>query len=132
MAEPPRKQSDLVIAHGLEQKALTIPRQQADWQSGHSSLNTKDALFAVFKYKWLILVCALLGLVASMLFYLFYPSVYESQAKLLVRYVVERSAVDPVDGNAVASSRTSDNVIGSEVEILTSWDLAVQVAEAIE
>jgi uncharacterized protein involved in exopolysaccharide biosynthesis/Mrp family chromosome partitioning ATPase len=59
---------------------------------------------------------------------------YESQAKLLVRYVLERSAVDPVEAEkagAATSGNNTDRVIGAEMEILTSWDLAVQVAEAV-
>jgi len=74
------------------------------------------------------------GIIAAAAFYFFYPPVYESQAKLLVRYVLERSAVDSIDSaNArpadVASS--NDRVIGAEIQILTSWDLAVQVADSI-
>jgi uncharacterized protein involved in exopolysaccharide biosynthesis/Mrp family chromosome partitioning ATPase len=60
--------------------------------------------------------------------------VYESQAKLLVRYVLERSAIDPVEETKTASTSSSsytDRIIGAEMQILTSWDLAVQVAEAI-
>ena len=76
-----------------------------------------------------------MGIIAAAAFYFFYPPVYESQAKLLVRYVLERSAVDSDRGstNAAASSAASSNdrVIGAEIEILTSWDLAVQVAQAI-
>lgn len=130
MAEPPSKTPDLALVRGV-QSAVAIRRPQPDAsEPGHDALNIKDALFAVFKHKRLILVCGLIGIVAAVIFYLFYPPLYESQAKLLVRYVVERSAVDPMDGNA-ATSRPFDNVMGSEVEILTSWDLAVQVAEAI-
>ena len=62
------------------------------------------------------------------LFFL-YPTVYESQAKLLVRYVVDTSSIDQVD----SENRWSryENLINSEVEILTSWDLAMQVANAV-
>ncbi|MGI9087587.1 MAG: GumC family protein [Chthoniobacterales bacterium] len=93
-----------------------------------SGLGMGDILHALFKHKWKILICALLGFVAAMAVRSFYTPLYESHAKLLVRYVLERTPIDPVDAN---SGKTSDNVIGSEVEILTSWDLAVQVAEAI-
>ena len=74
-----------------------------------------------------------MGIIAAAAFYFFYPPVYESQAKLLVRYVLERSAVDPIEAEkaAAASNNDSDRVIGAEMEILTSWDLAVQVAQAI-
>jgi uncharacterized protein involved in exopolysaccharide biosynthesis/Mrp family chromosome partitioning ATPase len=52
---------------------------------------------------------------------------------MLVRYVLERSAVDPIEAEkaAAASGNYTDRVIDAEIEILTSWDLAVQVAEAI-
>src|SRR5207245_4730422 len=56
------------------------------------------------------------------------------KAKLLVRYLVERSTVDAIDnptnsGSLMGTGR--DNVLGSEVEILSSWDLAVEAADAV-
>jgi uncharacterized protein involved in exopolysaccharide biosynthesis len=65
----------------------------------HSGIKLSDILFALFKHKWTIILCALLGIIAAVALYSRYPSVYESQAKLLVRYVVERSAVDPIEGD---------------------------------
>src|SRR5262245_20344304 len=99
----------------------------------HSGIHVSDILFALFKRKRTIILCALLGIIAAAIFYFLSPPVYESDAKLLVRYVVERSAVDPIDGPkpTFQSSNDSDRVIGAEIEILTSWDLAMQVAQAI-
>src|SRR5437773_4967505 len=99
----------------------------------HSGLKLSDILFALFKHKRMIMLCAVVGIIAAATFYFLYPPVYESQAKLLVRYVLERSAVDPIEAEkaATASNDTTDKVIGAEMEILTSWDLAVQVAQAI-
>jgi uncharacterized protein involved in exopolysaccharide biosynthesis/Mrp family chromosome partitioning ATPase len=99
----------------------------------HSGLKLSDILFALFKRKRTIMLCAAVGIIAAAAFYFFYPPVYESQAKLLVRYVLERSAVDPIEAEkaASASSNYTDRVIDAEIEILTSWDLAVQVAQAI-
>ena len=99
----------------------------------HSGVNLGDIFFALFKRKRTIMVCAALGIIAAAVFYLLYPPSYESQAKLLVRYVLERSAVDPVEAEkaGVASSNEADKVIGAEMEILTSWDLAMQVAQAL-
>src|SRR5438105_7911092 len=98
----------------------------------HSGLKLGDILFALFKRKWTIIVCATLGITAGAALYRFYPPSYESEAKLLVRYVLERSGVDPVEDKAATTvSNEADRVIGAEIEILTSWDLAVQVAQAI-
>src|SRR4051812_24227750 len=110
--------------------SLTLP--EAPPPTAHSSFSLADSLAAVFKHKGKILVCSLLGLISAAAVYFFYPPRYESQAKLLVRYVLDRSPVDPIDGEKGASStsfgKTTDNVINSEVEILESWDLSMQVA----
>src|ERR1700730_10378960 len=108
----------------------TLPPSQ---ESHPPSLGVHDILFVLFKHKRTILICSALGLLAAAATYFFYPPVYQSQAKLLVRYFVERSAVDAVDTTSSGnrSAMTLQPAIASEVQILTSWDLAVQVAEAI-
>src|SRR3989440_5242725 len=97
------------------------------------SLSRNDFLYALFKHKKKILFGALVGLAAAVAVYFYYPAVYESDAKLLVRYLVERSTVDTVDSprNPGGYAPATDSVIGSEIEILNSWDLAVQTAEAV-
>ncbi|HEY4270926.1 MAG TPA: Wzz/FepE/Etk N-terminal domain-containing protein [Candidatus Udaeobacter sp.] len=99
----------------------------------HSGVKLGDVFFALFKRKRTIIVCTAVGIVAAAAVYFLYPPSYESQAKLLVRYVTERSAIDPIEAEkaAAASSNQGDRVIGAEVEILTSWDLAVQVAQSL-
>src|SRR5438105_9716992 len=96
-----------------------------------STFTVHNALLAAFKHKWLIIICTFVGLVAAAGVWFFYPVPYASQAKLLVRYVLERSAVDPVESASTGARRSPETVVGSEVEILRSWDLAMQVAEAI-
>src|SRR5213082_1739191 len=101
----------------------------------HSNLNLNNILFAIFKWKRTIIGFTLFGILAAAAVYFFYPAVYESDARLLVRYVLERSGVDPVDaisgGSKSGTGINSDGVIAAEVSILTSWDLSVQVAEAL-
>jgi uncharacterized protein involved in exopolysaccharide biosynthesis/Mrp family chromosome partitioning ATPase len=89
-------------------------------------LNAQDILYVLFRHKWKILVIAAIGIGAAAVLFLRYPAVYESQAKLLVRYVVDRSGIDQIDSSAPSAS-----LFNSQVEILTSWDLAIQVAKAI-
>jgi polysaccharide biosynthesis transport protein len=101
-----------------------------------SNLNLSNILFAIFKRKRTIIGFALFGFIAAAAVYFFYPTVYESDARLLVRYVLERSGVDPIDAMSGQSGRggtgiTNDGVIAAEVSIITSWDLSVQVAEAL-
>jgi uncharacterized protein involved in exopolysaccharide biosynthesis/Mrp family chromosome partitioning ATPase len=99
----------------------------------HSGVTLSDILFALFKRKRTIMLFAAIGIIAAAAVYFLYPPSYESQAKLLVRYVLERSAVDPVEAEKAGanSSSEADRVIGAEIEILTSWDLAMQVAHAV-
>jgi uncharacterized protein involved in exopolysaccharide biosynthesis/Mrp family chromosome partitioning ATPase len=98
----------------------------------HSGVKLGDILFALFKRKRTIMGCAAVGIIAAAAVYFLYPPSYESQAKLLVRYVLERSGVDPIEAERAGAAATeADRVIGTEVEILTSWDLAVQVAQAL-
>ncbi len=100
-------------------------------ESSSSNLNVQNILSAVFKHKKKILFLAFLGVAAAVVFYLLSKPVYQSTATLLVRYVLDRSMVDQFDGTDAKSTRTNNTVINAEVQILKSWDLAVQVAQAL-
>src|SRR5439155_7028262 len=91
-------------------------------QHHHSGMHLSDILFAMFKRKWTIILCAVLGIIAAAAFYFLYPPVYESDARLLVRYVLDRSAVDPIDNTnrPNVTGKTTDSIIDAEVQILTS------------
>lgn len=93
----------------------------------------QDVLFVFFKHKWLILILSFLGFGSAAAVYFAQAPLFQSQAKLLVRYVIERSAVDPYQAQASpgASVGAGNHVIGTEMEILNSADLAIEVAEAI-
>ncbi len=112
--------------------AMALP-SGLESESPNSSVNLDSVLFALFKHKWKVILGGCVGLLAAIAFYCFYPATYESQAKLFVRYVVDRSVVDSIDGANPANStgRSVDSIIGAEIEIITSWDLAMQVAQSI-
>jgi uncharacterized protein involved in exopolysaccharide biosynthesis len=107
--------------------ALRTPEQEAP----PSSLNLSDVLFILFRHKWKIVLCATAGILAATAAYFVVPPLYESQAKLLVRYVVDKSSVDAVDSSVNTPSSQGSVLINSEVEILTSRDLITQVAETV-
>jgi polysaccharide biosynthesis transport protein len=121
----------------IKKEDFTLSKVRAPRPAVHdssvSSVSRNDILFALFKHKKKILIGTIAGLAGAVAVYFFYPPVYESQAKLLVRYLVERSTVDTVDrpNSPGGYAPTTDTVIGSEIEILSSWDLAVQTAEAV-
>lgn len=100
-------------------------------QEPESGLNLNDILFILFRHKGKIILSSLAGILAAALCYFQFP-IYESRAKLIVRYVVDRSPVDKVDeGSNTINGLVGDAVINSEVEILTSADLALQVADSV-
>jgi uncharacterized protein involved in exopolysaccharide biosynthesis len=102
-----------------------------------SGFNVNDFIFILYRHKIKILLFLLVGILAAGAVSFLLPAPYESQAKLLVRYVVDRSAVDGTVGGDGAKGESapvgapSESILNSEVEILTSSDLALQVAQAI-
>ncbi len=61
------------------------------------------------------------------------PVLYSSNAKLLVRYVLENRQINPTsqDSRIVSPDSGGANILNSEAEILTSLDLANEVARII-
>jgi uncharacterized protein involved in exopolysaccharide biosynthesis/Mrp family chromosome partitioning ATPase len=94
-------------------------------------MNLDEVLFILFRHKWKILLCAALGIGAAAFVYLSHQPVYESEAKLLLRYVVDRSAIDSLDSQPKAPGINGEGLISTEIDILKSWDLAEQVATAV-
>jgi polysaccharide biosynthesis transport protein len=108
--------------------ALRTTEQEAR----HSSLNFHDMVFILFRHKWLIFLFGLAGLGAAVWVYFVLPRYYEAQTKLLVRYVVDKSAVDsPDDPQLKTPGSQSENLVNSEVQLLTTLDLAMDVAQAV-
>ena len=112
-------------------------RRELQPQHHRPGIHASDILFALFRCKWTIVFCTLLGLAGAAAVFYRFPPAYQSQAKLLVRYVLERNGVDSIDNttkpnqSSSGTGKTTDSIIDAEVQILTSWDLAAQVAEAI-
>jgi polysaccharide biosynthesis transport protein len=119
--------------HDPDMASTEIPLSSSESGSSRSGMNLSDILFILFRHKWKIIICTTVGILAAAGTYLFLPFQYESQAKLFVRYVVDRSAVDGVDtqNKTQTLGSPSESAINSEVEILTSTDLAMQVAATV-
>jgi polysaccharide biosynthesis transport protein len=114
--------------------ALATPPPESHPSSG---LNFRDLLFIFYRHKIKIALFILFGAISAAGIFFFLPAPFESQSKLLVRYVVERSTVDTVvtekgeQGPVQPVGAPSEAILNSEVEILTSSDLALQVAETV-
>jgi uncharacterized protein involved in exopolysaccharide biosynthesis/Mrp family chromosome partitioning ATPase len=104
---------------------------EVEHEPAHSGLNLHDVLFILYRHKWKILFCAATGIIAAAAIFFLLPPTYESEAKLFVRYVVDKSAIDGLDSQIKTPNPQTDTLVNSEVEILTSSDLAREVAETI-
>lgn len=90
-----------------------------------------DYVLTLYRHKWKIAIAVLVGVIAAGTFYFLKGNVYESQAKLLVRYVLERSVLDTEVESKVQTTKYSGGVMDAEMQILTSWDLAEEVARTV-
>ena len=92
-----------------------------------------DIYYVLFRHKWKIILLSLAGILAAAAFYILRPPPYQSQAELLIQYV-PRAGMMPMMGNdqkvLVPDSRGED-IINSEIQILTSLDLAAQAVTNI-
>jgi len=98
-------------------------------QSTQGGFDIHKILFTVYNHKWKILTFGIIGLVAAAFLYLLKKPLYQSQAKLLVHYVIDTHTIDQLD-TRVTSERYMAAAIKDELQILTSLDLAQQVIES--
>jgi polysaccharide biosynthesis transport protein len=123
-----------VLSKTTDHAVEAYPLSQTEYEPPEPrqpGLNFHDVIFILFRHKWKIIICATAGILAAAGVYFFLPAQYESQAKLFVRYVMDRSAVDGLDSQTKTLGSPSESAINSEAEILTSSDLALQVAVAV-
>ncbi|MEY5013634.1 MAG: hypothetical protein RLY69_1349 [Verrucomicrobiota bacterium] len=106
-----------------------MPNHYSSNQS--TNIGVHDILYALRRRRSLIVSLAVCGLLLAAMVHLSRDPVYASDAKLLVRYVLERGAVDPYEARQNPGAAKADQVIQTEIEILTSMDLALQVARDV-
>ena len=92
-----------------------------------------DIYFILFRHKWKIIMLALAGIAAAGAYWWYYPPPYQSEAKLFIRYVLDNRSVNTDAKNSQTSSPDTmgQSIINSEMEILTSYDLAEEAAKDI-
>jgi pSer/pThr/pTyr-binding forkhead associated (FHA) protein/uncharacterized protein involved in exopolysaccharide biosynthesis len=93
-------------------------------------LTLGDIYYILFRHKWKILVISGLGVIAGLLVPVLWPHIYESEAKLLVKYVVDNRVLSDPSGSARVTlpDGAGRNIINTELQILTSLDLDEEVA----
>jgi len=95
-------------------------------------IDLKSIYYVVFRHKWKVICCCLAGVLASAALYFVNPPVYQSEGSLLVKYVRDNEARILSPGAKDSEIRTPDSrgdgIMNTEKAILTSFDLAIEVA----
>lgn len=98
-------------------------------QSLFSKLSLADVWYVLSRQKWKVAIFSAVGLVAAGYFYVATPSVYQSEATLVVRYVAEEIPYE-LSGNGtrvLSPDSKGANIVQSEIEILRSQEVARRV-----
>lgn len=98
-------------------------------------LTLDDIYHVLFRHKWKILIIWAIGIAAAAFIWKTTPVFYKSDSKIQVQYVVENKAPALPGASGDANLRSADpsgeGIINSELQILTSYDLALDVADMV-
>lgn len=96
-----------------------------------ATISIGDVYYTLFRHKWKIIICALLGFAAAGAIFKFFPRQYASQARLFIRYVQEENKpIATSEGVVRSMAGRGENILGAEIAIITSLDLAQRAADA--
>jgi polysaccharide biosynthesis transport protein len=91
-----------------------------------AEMSLSDIYYVLFRHKWKILILSISGILAAVALYHFRPPIYQSQAELIINYVPEAKTM-LLGNEMIVPGSESEDVIESEIQILTSLDLAEEV-----
>src|SRR5579862_935609 len=120
----------MVDTAGMKEMKNMQNRQAINQRHG---MTLGDIYYILFRQKWKVLFFCALGVAVGCYLYESKPPLFESDAKLFIRYVLESRTPGPPgdESKMISPDGQGVNIINSEVEILTSYDLALQVADVI-
>lgn len=97
------------------------------------ALTPADIYYILFRHKWLVITLLSVSLVTAVAVMLFWKLPFESEAKLLIKYVKESKPPEEGgnDTQVVSPDMRGANIINTEIDILTSMDLAANVVDIV-
>ena len=98
-----------------------------------AGMSLGDIYYVVFRHKWKIILCSLAGFLAAAALYFLKPPPYQSVAELLIQYVPApmQMALAGDEQKVITPDSRGQDIISSEIQILTSLDLAEEAATNI-
>ena len=102
-------------------------------QQPPAGITVGDIYYVLFRHKWKIIILSLAGILAAAAFHFLNPPPYQSQAELWIQYVPDATSQSLVGSNqrVIESDPRGVDMINSEIQILTSLDLAEEAATNI-
>src|SRR5437899_4092603 len=81
-----------------------------------SGIDLNDMYYVLFRHKWKIILFSLVGILAAAAMYVVTPPVYQSAAKLLIPYVLDREAksMNPAAQDSEIRQTETGSIINSE------------------
>ena len=98
------------------------------------AISLADIYYIIFRHKWKIVSIVGVGFTAAIFLPLIWKLPYQSEAKLFIRYVLETKSPGQIganDSRVKSPDERGENIINTELEILTSLDLAQEVADVV-
>src|SRR5437763_174207 len=83
------------------------------------SINLGDIYYILFRHKWKILCVSAVGILSATCLPLIWRLPYQSEAKLLIKYVLENKSPGQVgggDARAKSPDERGENIINTELE----------------
>jgi len=95
-------------------------------------INLDDLLYVLFRHKWKITIITLIAVGVAAGVYFAWPLPYRSEAHLLIKYVVDSKNPSQMGSAKVTSpDDRGDTILNTELEVLGSFDLAMEVAKTV-
>src|SRR5258708_121184 len=106
----------------MNEKSIRNPAQ---------GLTVEDVLYVLFRHKWKIGILICLAVVTAAVSYLVRPLPYRSEARLLIKYVVDTKSPGQLGANnssVTIPGSAGETILNTELQVLSSFDLALRVA----
>ncbi len=97
-------------------------------------MQLSDILYVLFRHKWKITIISAVAIIAAAGIYSFFPAPMQSNAKLFIKYVMdnrEPTVLGDPNGKTRMPDQRGESVVATEMEILTSYDLARDAARSL-
>lgn len=91
-----------------------------------------DVYYILFRHKWLIAILSAVSVAAALVVRSQCPVPYQSEAKLMIKYVKDNRPPEGIGPDALANRDVQgENAVNSEIEVMTSADLATNVVDVL-